>query len=121
MSRTVLFVTALTIGIANFAQHAAAIDRYNAQRMTCGQVQAVIAREGAIILDYRSRNPDSPPLYGRYVTNRSFCASGEDATLGTVPTTDAAQCPLLTCVPSSSFEPRRGGGRGGRSNGFGMQ
>lgn len=114
MRWTVLFTTIMTLGTINLAPQAAAIDRYDAQRLTCGQVQAVIARDGAVILDYRSRNPAGPPLYGRYVANRSFCASGEDARLGVVPTSDAAQCPVTTCVPSStSFEPRFGGGGGG--------
>ena len=71
--KTVLLAACLTL----VAAEAQAISRYDATRMSCGKVQATIAREGAVILRYQSTRVPGLPLYDRYVQSQQFCNMGE--------------------------------------------
>ncbi len=43
--------------------------------MSCSKVQAAVQANGSVILRWRSKS--GMPLYGRYVSDRRFCWSGE--------------------------------------------
>lgn len=84
----------LTLALAAGAQ-AQSISRYNSPAMTCAEVQASIARQGAVILRYPGRT--GPTLYDRYVVSDRLCFSGEYAKSSTVPTKDMGKCPVQHC------------------------
>lgn len=92
-------VLALALTLASAEAHA--ISRYYSQRMTCDTVQAAIRNEGAVILRYSSTRNPSLPLYDRYVLHDGYCEYGEYAKFATVPTRDAASCPVYKCEQRS--------------------
>lgn len=98
--RTIL----ITLLLAVSASQAYAIGKYNISGMTCGQVQAIIAREHAAILRYPSRRNPGLTLYDRYVSNGSYCATEEYAKYTTVPTRDDKTCPVYYCRDYSISE-----------------
>ena len=63
--------------------------------MNCSAVQAAVNSNGSVILRWRSRSGAS--LYGRYVSDRRFCKSGEIITFGSVPAADKS-CTVKKCV-----------------------
>ena len=63
--------------------------------MRCAQVQSVVNSQGSVILRWRSRS--GMPLYGRYVSDRRFCYSGEVVTFARVPAVDRS-CPVKKCM-----------------------
>lgn len=79
------------------AEPALAISRYNSTGMSCAAVQRTIAREGAVILRYPSRNRARLTLYDRYVADSRFCDGHEFADRATVPTADTPSCPVRAC------------------------
>lgn len=87
----------LILVLSFMSADAYAISRYNSQGMTCGQVQASIRNEGAVILRYASRRNPSLPLYDRYVLHDGYCEYGEYAKYASVPTRDTASCPVSKC------------------------
>lgn len=90
--RTILLAVALTM----LAADAQAISRYQSTSMSCAQAQGVVEGEGAVILRWKS--PTSGVLrYDRFVRDDGFCATGEEASLTTVPTADARSCPVYNC------------------------
>lgn len=80
------------------AGQAQAISRYQTTRMSCAEVQSVVNREGAVILRWQSRNTPGLPLYGRYVSDRRFCESGEVTDFESVPTADDPGCTVKQCI-----------------------
>lgn len=64
-------------------------------RMSCAKVQAAVQANGSVILRWRSRS--GAPLYGRYVSDRRFCWSGEIVTFASVPAADKS-CTVKQCV-----------------------
>jgi hypothetical protein len=99
--KTVL-VACLTI--ASF--EAFAISRYDPTRMSCGQVRATIAREGAVILRYRSPR-SGVVLYDRYVRSGRYCEPGEVRNRRSVPTADMRACPVYNCKQAEFDDPMR--------------
>jgi hypothetical protein len=87
----------LVLGLCVIAADAQAISRHDPTGMSCGEVKATIAREGAVILRYRSARTPGLPLYDRYVDRDQFCERGEVAFPATVPTADAKACPVYRC------------------------
>ena len=79
------------------AADAWAISRYDPTRMSCGQVQAAIAGEGAVLLRYRSPRNPSLTLYDRYVASPRFCDMGEVRERRTVPSADTGSCTVYRC------------------------
>ena len=63
--------------------------------MSCSKVQAAVGANGSVILHWRSRS--GAPLYGRYVSDRRFCRSGEIITFSSVPAADKS-CNVKKCV-----------------------
>ena len=93
MTRLLLIALAATVTAAP----AHAISRYNSQGMSCGQVQAAVQREGAVILRYRSARNPSLTLYDRYVSGGRYCSVGEVAVGASVPTKNDRSCYVLKC------------------------
>lgn len=88
----------LAAALALFAASAAqAIERYNSQAMSCASVQATIRADGAAIMRYASKSNPSLTLFDRYVSNGSFCPSGQEAVPAWIPSKDDATCPVLRC------------------------
>ena len=91
--KTILLAACLTLVAAG----AQAASRYDPTRMSCGKVQATIARQGAVILRYQSARVPGLPLYNRYVQNERFCDIGEIRARAYVPSADTKSCPVYIC------------------------
>jgi hypothetical protein len=102
--KIVLLAACLTL----VAAEAQAISRYDPTRMSCGKVQSTIAREGAVILRYRSTRVPGLPLYDRYVQSQRFCNLDEARTRASVPSADTKSCLVYNCkkVDSQRFRHR---------------
>jgi hypothetical protein len=87
----------LAASLCLVAAEAQAISRYDPTRMSCGEVQARVASEGAVILRYRSPRNPSLPLYDRYVRDERFCDMGELRARAFVPSADLNSCPVYNC------------------------
>lgn len=90
--RLVLALVAVSISVLP----AGAISRINATALNCGQIQSIIAREGAVILRYKSPRSGAT-LYNRYVSHPRFCESAKRALFETVPSRDRRACPVRVC------------------------
>lgn len=97
---------AMTISVA--AGPAFAIERYQISRMSCDSVQAAVENDGAAILRWQSSRTGLP-RYDRYVSDSSFCNSGEVAKFASVPTADDRTCAVQKC---EMIEPRERFGSG---------
>jgi methyl coenzyme M reductase subunit C len=91
--KTILLAACLTL----IAAEAQAVSRYDPTSMSCGKVQATIARQGAVILRYQSTRVPGLPLYDRYVQSQQFCTMGEVRTRAYVPSADTKSCPVYKC------------------------
>jgi hypothetical protein len=78
----------LSIAVIAFviAHPAAAEARPDTSRMTCAAAQALVTKNGAIVLD------TGPTLFDRYVSSRASCTSGDLTEPAFVPTADNHQC-----------------------------
>lgn len=99
-------IAVLGLGLSLLAAEAHAVSRYDPTRMSCDGVQVRVAREGAVILRYRSPRNPSLPLYDRYVSDSRFCPAGQVRTRAYVPSADTRSCPVYKCK-QPEFE-RRG-------------
>ncbi|MBU0583363.1 MAG: hypothetical protein KKB66_12685 [Alphaproteobacteria bacterium] len=88
------------------AGDAFAATRYDITNMACPEVQALVEREGAVILSYRSSSILGLPIYDLYVKNRQYCDSSQVIRRAGVPTTDKKYCPVKKCVESQIFVAR---------------
>jgi hypothetical protein len=70
---------------------------YTITRMSCAKVQATVQAQGSVVLHYRSKRNPGLPLYGRYVSDRRFCASGQIISFASVPAADKS-CIVRKCV-----------------------
>lgn len=84
MARRAAFAAILVAG----AGPALAQGRPSTTRMTCGQAAGLVQARGAIVLG------TGGATYDRFVRDRSFCEVTEVTEIRTVPTLDAAQCPV---------------------------
>jgi hypothetical protein len=91
--RTIL----ITLGFVLIAANAYAISRYDPTRMSCRNVQATVAGDGAVLLRYRSPRNPSLVLYDRYVASARFCARDEMRARSYVPSADLNACPVYKC------------------------
>ena len=89
------FVLAL-VAFSLTVLQAQAISRLSSTGLTCAQIQSTIAREGAVILRYKSRRSGAT-LYNRYVAHPRFCESAKRALFETVPSRDKRACPVRVC------------------------
>lgn len=95
----------LAIGATLIASPAKAISRYTSTAMSCAEVQARIAAEGAAIMRYQSRNNPSLPRYDRYVSHERLCPVGHIGARATIPAADRESCPVLRCKPEIRERP----------------
>lgn len=86
----------LAVCLAILTVQAQAISRYHSTGMSCAEIQNVVGDEGAVILRWKSPT-SGVQRYDRFVRNDGFCASGEEASIATVPTADARSCPVYNC------------------------
>jgi len=91
--KTILLAACMTL----VAAQAQAISRYDPTHMSCGKVQATIARQGAVILRYQSTRVPGVPLYDRYVQSQQFCTMSEVMTRAYVPSADSKSCLVYNC------------------------
>jgi hypothetical protein len=91
--KMVLAALALTF----IASDAFAIQRYTSTSMSCDEVRAILSRDGAALMRYKSRRVPGLQLYGRYVSNGRFCDMGEYAERVYIPTADDSSCPVREC------------------------
>jgi hypothetical protein len=91
--KTILLAACLVL----VAAEAQAVSRYDPTRMSCGRVQSTIAREGAVILRYKSTRVPGLPLYDRYVRDERFCNMGEVRSRAYVPSADNKSCAVYVC------------------------
>lgn len=89
-----LYLTLVVFAVAMVP--AQAISRLSSTGLTCAQIQAAIAREGAVILRYKSRRSGAT-LYNRYVAHPRFCESAKRALFEAVPSRDKSACPVRVC------------------------
>jgi hypothetical protein len=87
-----------------FAAEAHAIKRYTSTSMTCAQVQAIISREGAAIMQHRSPRT-GVVLYDRYVRSRQYCAGEETTDWTSIPASDR-NCRVYRCKQIEFFDYR---------------
>ena len=91
MKRIALAGTMLMVAFAASADPA-----YTITNMSCAAVQAAVKANGSVILHYRSKRNPGLPLYGRYVSDRRFCASGQIVNFASVPAADKS-CNVRQC------------------------
>lgn len=89
------FLLAGAMMLTSFA--ASADPAYTITNMSCAKVQAAVKTSGSAILHYRSKRNPSLPLYGRYVSDRRYCKSGQIVTFGSVPAADGS-CTVQKCI-----------------------
>ena len=86
----------LLAGVLVFSALPAMADpAYTITNMSCSKVQSTVQANGSVILRWRSKS--GMPLYGRYVSDRRFCWSGEVITFSSVPAADKS-CNVKKCV-----------------------
>lgn len=79
-----------------FVAFAASADpAFTITNMSCSKVQATVQTNGSVILRWQSRS--GAPLYGRYVSDRRSCRSGEIITFASVPAVDKS-CNVKKCI-----------------------
>ena len=85
---TQLFNAVLSIAViaSVMAEHAAAEARPDTSRMTCAAAQALVMKQGAIVLG------TGPAIFDRYVSSSAHCTSGDLTEPAFVPTADNRQC-----------------------------
>ncbi|HEX2137695.1 MAG TPA: hypothetical protein VHG30_17670 [Microvirga sp.] len=84
----------LSLLVASAGSGALAQPRANTLQMSCGEVRALVASQGAAIL-YSGRF-----TYDRFVRDGSFCVRPERTEPAWLPTADVPQCPVgYRCVP----------------------
>ncbi|MBA3447926.1 MAG: hypothetical protein H0T56_10030 [Pseudaminobacter sp.] len=88
-----LIVLALSVA----ALDAHAISRHTTTGMSCESIKAIVANEGAAILQWRSLRNPGLPIYGRYVAHRGFCRQEERAETAYVPAADDQSCAVRKC------------------------
>lgn len=75
---------------------AGAIDRYNADNMTCASLKAALEESGSAIIRYSSRNVANLPLFDLFVDSRAECKSDETVRTKRITASDG-MCSLLVC------------------------
>ena len=73
--------------------------RPNTNSYTCDDLKALISSKGAVVLN--TRTTSRYQVYGRYVANRSYCASDE-VLLGFKVPAKTSTCRLKLCIKSDN-------------------
>lgn len=80
------------------AAPAEAVSRYAATQLSCGEISAIIRREGAAIFRYPSPRRTGFTLYDRYVRNSGYCARHQSLQKVYIPSAGGQQCLVQHCV-----------------------
>lgn len=96
MSR--LLAVAILLGAAMIATPVQAISRYSAMQLSCGEITAIIRRDGAAIFRYPSPRRTGMTLYDRYVRDSSYCARHQSLEKVYIPSVGGSQCLVRHCV-----------------------
>jgi hypothetical protein len=87
----------IALCVIPIATQALAISRYQSKSMSCANINATIANEGAAI--FRWTQPPDIDRFGKFVRNVGYCFRGEEANYAYIPSADNAKCPVLECQP----------------------
>jgi hypothetical protein len=90
---------AIAILLAAAAQ-AEAVSRYSATQLSCGEIKAIISREGAAIFRYPSPRRTGFTLYDRYVHHSGYCTRQQSLERVFIPSEGGAKCLVHHCVSS---------------------
>lgn len=94
-----LFLTVMLTSLASTP--ALAIERLVSTQTTCGQITAIIERDGDAIVRYPSPRTPGRLLYKRFVDSERQCDKVERTIPFTVPTQDTESCQLAHCIDRS--------------------
>ena len=97
MSRLLAIAILLPLVLLTASQ-AGAISRYSAMQIECGEINAIIKREGAAIFRYPSPRKFGLTLYDRYVRDSSFCSSHQSLERVLIPSLGGEQCAVRHCT-----------------------
>lgn len=93
------FALAVSLGDAG------AVERYNADRMTCASLKAALDVSGSAIIRYSSRGILNLPLFDLFVDSQAQCKPGETVRSKRITASDGA-CSLLVCERiQAEYEP----------------
>ena len=95
---------AIAFSLSLVAGDSSAISRRDVSNMSCGQTQALVRSEGAVILRFRSPRNPSATLYDRYVSDDRYCGSSEQTTRASASTADNEYCRLRKCIEIEIFD-----------------
>jgi hypothetical protein len=90
-SRSIGVVIAMCVSI--LAGESFAISRYDTGNKSCIELRAIVRRDGAAILRWRSQ---------RFVRNMRYCPAGQITDASSVPAADGS-CSLPKCVELEDF------------------
>ena len=77
---------------------AEAVSRYSAMQLSCGEITAIIRREGAAIFRYPSPRRTGFTLYDRYVRHGGYCARHQSLEKVYIPSAGGQQCLVQHCI-----------------------
>jgi hypothetical protein len=92
---------AIAICASMLASESFAISRYDIGNKSCRELRAIVRRDGAAILRWRSQR-NGIVLYERFVRNMNYCPAGQITDASTVPAADGS-CTLPKCVELEDF------------------
>lgn len=93
----------IIVSVSLLAGESLAISRYETANKSCRELRAIVLREGAAILRWRSRRTGIV-LYDRFVRNMDFCPAGQITDGSSVPAADGS-CWLPKCVEPEDVYP----------------
>ena len=96
MTRVMMVVCALMLATESFA-----VSRYEVGNKSCHELRAIVGRDGAAILRWRSQRTGIT-LYERFVRDMSYCPADQITDTISVPTADG-NCSLPKCVELEDF------------------
>jgi hypothetical protein len=102
LMKAALPMTRVLIGIcATMLATESLAARYEVANKSCRQLRAIVLRDGAAILRWRSQR-SGVILYERFVRNMAFCPAGQITDTASVPAADG-NCWLPKCIELEDF------------------
>ena len=92
---------AVAICASMLASESFAVARYDTSNKSCSELRAIVRRDGAAILRWRSQRTGIP-LYERFVRNMAYCPAGQITDSSSVPAADGS-CSLPKCIELEDF------------------
>ena len=90
------FIAGAVLALAVSQGEAGAVERYNADRMTCASLKAALGEAGTAIIRYSSRNVANLPLFDHFVDSRAHCKPEETVRTKRINASNGL-CSLLVC------------------------